>query len=142
MTNGVPIRPRKLVLVGLGALAATALLLLVLNRAADRREEQPESMEALPESMQRLPDWVKAWQEATPDERVGIAERIGDEEPLIALTVEESIFLLGPPRLASWRCGTVPTFLYPFWPLKERVFLVVSFDEEGFVEEVDFSYHD
>ncbi len=142
MTNGVLTRARKPLFVGLAALAATALLLLVLNRAADRREEQPESVEELPESVQRLPDWVKAWQEATPDERVGIAERIGDEELLIGLTVDESICLLGPPRVASWRCGSVLGWLWPVFPMEELVFLFVTFDENGLVQEADLAHYD
>ncbi len=129
-------------LVGLGALAATALVLLVLNRAADRREEEPESVEELPESVQRLPDWVKAWREATPEERLGIAERIGDEEPLTGLTVEESIFLLGPPRVASWHCGSVLGWLWPVFPMQELVILVVTFDENGLVQEAHLEYYD
>lgn len=142
MTNGVLTRARKAVLVGLAVLVATALLLLVLNRAADRREEEPESVEEEPESVQRLPDWVKAWQEATPEERVELVQRIDREEALTGLTVDESICLLGQPKVASWRCGTAPGLLYPLFPLKEVVFLVVTFDEEGFVKEAELAFFD
>ena len=130
MKNDVLVRARRVAVGALVALVASVLLMCAPSRSKFKTEAPPDRTESLPE-------WVEAWQDAGPDERVEIARRIDSEEPLRGLTAAECIRVLGPPDRASWCCGVRPYgVLRRIVLFSDMAFLDVYSDEDGFVKAV------
>ncbi len=126
MMNERVITAKKVASGVLVALVAVVVLVFVLSRATQEREN--------------LPEWVRAWGEAGPEERVEIVRRMEREQPLKGLTLEECTRLLGPPDSASWRCGVTVHWLARWvYPMGEERFLDIDFDEDGFVEKAQIN---
>ncbi len=102
----------KLVAFAVAAGAAVVVMLVVLPGAPRRGA---------------LGYWQRMWQEAPPDERVGLARGMVANKVLIGLSRKEVLSALGTPR----GLGGLTWYVRPRGSPKGDVWLTVSFDEAG-----------
>ncbi len=80
--------------------------------------------------------WQRVWQEAPPDERVGIARGMVANKVLIGLSSEKVLSALGPPG----DIGTLAWYARPRGAEGGYVRLWVFFDDDGRVELTSVNY--